>query len=247
MNNTTNNKSIFSIAIITTKVFTAGLIALSLIACSPSTYVTSADRNEVITVGDSIFDKTGELQVFLEQEAGETFRRYTQGGSYLVSGGSSTPIVLQYADAKADNAGIETVVMNGGGNDIMVPALLLDPNKCKTKWWRPSLTSKCKAFIDDLYVDTVNLLNTMDADGVNNIIYLGYYHPKGSMTGLIQAVDYGDLRLEQACSASTANCVFVDSRSSIISSDIISDGLHPNTSGSQKLANLIWPELQPLL
>jgi len=55
MNNTTNNKSIFSIAITTTKVFTAGLIVLSLIACSPSTYVTSADRNEVITVGDSIF------------------------------------------------------------------------------------------------------------------------------------------------------------------------------------------------
>ena len=97
------------------------------------------------------------------------------------------------------------------------------------------------------YVEGVNMLNSMDADGVKNIIYLGYYHTVGAQSNLAQAVDYGDLRLSQACSNTTANCSYVDPRSSIVASDIIGDGIHPNSSGSQKLANLIWPKLQPLL
>ena len=35
------------------------------------------------------------------------------------------------------------------------------------------LSSSCKNFIDDLYVEAVNLMNDMHADGVDNVIYLG--------------------------------------------------------------------------
>ena len=230
------------------KCLTLVLLGSGLSGCkNPSEYITYADRNEIITIGDSIFDKSGELQVFLEQHASQTFRRYTQGGSYLANNAGSTPIVQQYADAKADDATIETVVMNGGGNDIMVPAAVFDNYKCRTPWHRPNLSVQCKSYIDDLYIDTVDLLNTMAADGVSNVLYLGYYHPKGLFSNLAQAVDYGNLRIQDACANSVVNCTFVESRSIITPNDIISDGLHPTTIGSQKLADLIWPSLQALL
>jgi lysophospholipase L1-like esterase len=128
---------------------------------------------------------------------------------------------------------------------------MFDWYNCKTEWYQWwGLSSSCKNLIDDLYVEVVNTLNGIDASGVENVIYLGYYYTKDALLWLDaaeEAVDYGDMRLSQACANSTANCTFVDPRWSINDSDIILDGIHPATSGSRKLANLIWPKLQPLL
>ncbi len=214
--------------------------------------VSDADNDQVITLGDSIFALSGELQDFLESYAGETFRRYTLSGAELKGGIIATDVYTQYEIAKNDNSNIETIVMDGGGNDILIPAIaLFDPYNCKTQWYQfGRLSSTCKNFIDDIYVDAVNLLNNMDADGVDNIIYLGYYYTKNGLfllDSMEEAVNYGDMCLSQACRNTSANCNFIDPRSSIKDSNIIIDGIHPNTDGSRKLANLVWPALQPLL
>ncbi len=100
-------------------------------------------------------------------------------------------------------------------------------------------------------MDGVNLLNDMAADGVDNVIYQGYYYTKDTwllrLDSLEEAVDYGDLRLSQACQNSAVDCIFIDPRSAINDGDIKSDAIHPKTSGSEKLANLIWPVLAPML
>ncbi len=233
------------------------LIAAGLTGCggvgglASNSRVSDADNDQVVTLGDSIFALSGELQGFLEGYAGETFRRYTLSGAELEGGIIATSVYDQYAIAKNDNPDIETIVMDGGGNDILIPAIMFDPYNCKTQWYQfGRLSSTCKNFIDDLYVDAVNLLNTMHADGVDNVIYLGYYYTKNGLfllDSMEEAVDYGDWRLGQACAFSAANCTFVDPRSTIRDSDIIVDGIHPNTNGSHKLANLVWPTLQPLL
>ncbi|MAA66951.1 MAG: hypothetical protein CL581_19515 [Alteromonadaceae bacterium] len=213
--------------------------------------VTDADNDQVVTLGDSIFALSGKLQDFLEDKAGQTFRRYTLSGAELSGGFLATSVVDQYSVARSDNPNIDTIVMDGGGNDILIPAIALDPENCKTQWYQfGRLSSKCKAFIDDIYVEAVNLLNDMNADGVDNVIYLGYYYTKNGiflLDSMEEAVDYGDMRLSQACSNSVVHCQFVDPRSSINDSDIIIDGIHPDTGGSRKLANLVWPKLQPLL
>lgn len=238
-----------------TAIFT---ISLSLTACGgvggllSNDRVSDADNDQVITVGDSIFALSGELQDFLESYAGETFRRYTLSGAELKGGVIATDVYAQYDIAKNDNPNIDTVVMDGGGNDILIPAIaLFDPYNCKTQWYQfGRLSSRCKNYIDDIYVDAVNLLNTMHSDGVDNVIYLGYYYTKNGLfllDSMEEAVDYGDMRLSQACNYSAANCQFIDPRSTIRDSNIIIDGIHPNTEGSRKLANLVWPALQPLL
>jgi len=214
--------------------------------------VSDADNNQVVTVGDSIFALSGKLQDILEGYAGETFRQYTISGAEVTGGIFATDIATQFQIAKNDNPNIETVVMDAAGNDILIPIIaLFDINNCKTEWYQWwGLSSSCKNLIDDLYVDVVELLNEMDDSGVENVIFVGYYHTKNALFWLDdveEAVDYGDMRLAQACANSRANCTFVDPRAVINDSDIIIDGIHPTTSGSQKLADLVWPILQPLL
>jgi len=209
--------------------------------------IRNATRNDVVNLGDSIFALSGKIHDNLQSWAGQTFRRYALSGSMVSHIGD------QYNKAKRDNANIQTIFMDGGGNDILIPATLFDPYNCKVDWWESGLSSSCKSLIDDIYVDTVNLLNRMGRDGVDNIIYLGYYRVKDGLIGttkLNQAVDYGDARLSLAVRNATAASnyrVFVDPRAYISSSDIIIDGIHPSSSGSQKLASLIWAKLQPLL
>ena len=214
--------------------------------------VTDADNDQVVTIGDSIFALSGKIQDILEDYAGETFRQYTISGAEVTGGIYATDIATQFEIAKNDNPNIQTIVMDAAGNDILIPIItMFDWYNCKTEWYQWwGLSSSCKNLIDDLYVDVVNLLNNIDANGVENVIFLGYYYPKNALLWLDDveaAVDYGDMRLAQACANSTANCTFIDPRSVINDRDIIIDGIHPATSGSQKLADLIWPVLQPML
>ncbi len=100
--------------------------------------------------------------------------------------------------AKSDNSNIKTIIMDGGGNEILIPANAFDPYNCKKDWWESGLSSSCKSVIDDAYVDAVDLMNQMGRDGVKNIIWQGYYHVKNGLfasTSLNPAVDYGNTRL----------------------------------------------------
>lgn len=217
-------------------------------------WIRNASRNDVVNVGDSIFALSGKIHDYLQSWSGQTFRRYSKSGATITDGDSITPDVnMQYAAAKSDHAYIKTIFMDGGANEILIPAILFDPYNCKVDWWESGLSSSCKSLIDDVYVDAVNLLNQMGREGVQNIIFLGYYHIKNGIfgsTSLNQAVDYGDTKLSLAVQNATAAPnyrVFIDPRPNIVNSDIIIDGVHPNDSGSQKLANLIWAKLQPKL
>ena len=101
-----------------------------------------------------------------------------------------------------------------------------------------------------IYIDGVDLLNDLAADGYTDVIYLGYYYTKNGILlvdDLEEAIVYGDAKLAQACTNSVVNCPFIDPRSTIRDSDIIADGVHPSATGSRKLADLIWPVLRTKL
>ncbi len=218
-------------------------------------WIRSADLNAVVNLGDSIFALSGKIHDNLQAKAGKTFRNYCVSGANFASDNVATTIDVaeQYATAKGDSSFIKTVLLDGGGNDILIPATAFDPYNCKVDWWESGLSSTCKALIDDVYVDMVDLFNQMGRDGVQNLIHLGYYNLKNGLIGstsLNKAVAYGDTKMAQAVANATAgpaSRVFIDPRSAMTSSDITFDGVHPNDSGSAKLANLIWPILQTKL
>ena len=223
-------------------------LASSFIGCVGNPYEEDASRNDVITLGDSIFDLNGVIEETLESYAGETFRNYTQNGAELQGGVIARSVVGQYSDARSTDSNISTIVMDGGGNDILIPAYLFDPYKCRTRWYRRNLSEDCTNLIDDLYVETVNLLNDMAQDGVDNVIWLGYYELPRLNRNLTKALNYGDDFLGYACEVSSnASCQFVDPRGTIPASQVKRDAIHPTPEGSVNLANQIWPVLEPLL
>jgi hypothetical protein len=229
-----------------TQIIVALFLATTLSACIVSSVdqIRNAVTNNVVNVGDSVFALSGEISDFLHSWADQTFRRYSQSGHMIAD------VADQYTLAKSDDPNIDIIFMNGGANDILIPASMLDPYNCKVDWWESSLSSSCKSLIDDIYVDAVNLLNEMDQDGVDKVIYSGYYDLKFGLVGttdLNDAVDYGQVKLSLACSNSTVDCTFVDPQPIMTNDDLISDGVHPTTSGSEKIASLIWAELEPLL
>jgi len=223
-------------------------VSIGIVGCSGNPYEEVADRMDVISIGDSIFDLNGVIEDTLEGYAGTTFRDYTQSGAELSGGALSTAVDQQYADAKATDPNISTIVMDGGGNDILIPAMTFDRYGCRTRWYRRNISSSCKGLIEDQYVIAVNLLNQMNTDGVDGIVWLGYYElPRGN-ANLTQALNYGDDLLGYACdTATSANCSFVDPRGTVPASQVESDDIHPTPEGSVNLANQIWPVLQPLL
>lgn len=223
-------------------------VALNLVACAGNDYEENADRMDVITIGDSIFDLNGVIEDTLYSYAGETFRNYTKSGAELSGGALATAIDQQYADAKNTDSNINTILMDGAGNDILIPATLFDPYGCRTQWYRWNISNRCVGLIEDQYVTAVNLLNQMAADGVDDVVWLGYYElPRGN-SNLTQALNYGDAYLEYACEvASNVDCQFVDPRGTVPASQVESDNIHPTPAGSVNLANQIWPVLQPLL
>ncbi len=243
-------------SLLKSKLIVAPFLILTLIGCgfvASVPWIRNADNNQVVNIGDSIFALSGEISSYLHSYAGQTFRRYAVSGAEITGGSLAPSILSQYATARSDDPNIDTIIMDGGGNDILLPVIaLFDPYDCKTQWYEwGKLSNSCKNFINDLYVDAVNLLNDMHADGVDNVIYLGYYHTKDTwllqIDSLEEAVDYGDVKLSQACQYSAVDCTFIDPRNVINDSDIKSDAIHPKTSGSKKLADLIWPVLAPLI
>ena len=214
-------------------------------------WIRNANNNKVVFFGDSIFALSGEIQRVLHGYAGGTFRNYTTSGAELIGGLIQPSIEQQIGIANADNPNSTVVVMDGGGNDILIPAVALDPYDCMTQWYEfGKLSASCKSFIDEIYVDGVDLLNDLKADGVTDVVYLGYYYTKNGLIladDLEEAIVYGDAKLSLACRNAALRCTFIDPRSTIRDSDITGDGVHPTAGGSKKLADLIWPVLRTKL
>jgi lysophospholipase L1-like esterase len=234
----------------------ATLLAAALTGCGlgvllSKPWIRNAGNNKVVFFGDSIFALSGEIQRVLHGYHGKTFRNYTTSGAELIGGAIAPSVEQQIGIAEADDPSSTVVVMNGGGNDILIPAVALDPYDCMTQWYEfGRLSSRCKAYIDDIYVDGVDLLNDLQAKGFTSVVYLGYYYTKNGLIladDLEEAIVYGDSRLAQACANSVVSCTFIDPRSTIRDGDITADGVHPTGGGSKKLADLIWPVLRTKL
>lgn len=78
------------------------------------------------------------------------------------------------------------------------------------------------------------LLGQMKADGVESVIFLGYY----DIQGLRLALNWGTRKMRNVCEAAPLKCIYVDPKDTRI--EISEDGLHPTANGYNTLANLIW-------
>lgn len=186
-----------------------------------------------LIVGDSIFALSGDIHENLENDLDETIDTYARSGCQV--NGSSLICSSRYRIPnqydRADKDGIETVIMNGGGNDF----LLGDGGDCTTQSCVEEVLMGIEQTLAGMYSD-------MASDGIGEIIFLGYYNLGDPEQDAINDLSMAYKQENYEAMGVT----FVDSRASFAGNErryISSDGIHPTAAGSRVLADLILEAL----
>ena len=196
--------------------------------CSADLHNPTATEQNVQIVGDSVFDLSGEIQTKLKTLSGKMYKDRS------VSGAKIAAIQSQLTTALGRTT-LQTIIADGGANDILQGSM-----DCNTD----PLTSGCIDVIDYIGDKMDAMLYAMYTKSPDYCVWLGYYHVKGSEIEKNEAIDHAYTLYPGIFSpyapGSGVKYIYVDPRSLILPADIKSDNIHPTSSGSQKLATLIW-------
>jgi hypothetical protein len=211
------------------------------------------NSNQVVVLGDSYVNWISHtFPADLTREAGVTYRMYAVGAAAMASGGVSL-IPPQFDQALAADPNIIAVVMDGGGNDILVPDTAQFPQggECKQSLTSPMIPD-CQKIVQKA-VDTAVALMDLAADkGVKDVVYFFYPHvPDGTLVGGAHPnviLDYALPMVKATCDGARARtggrltCHFLD----LIP---VFDGhpdwfaftdIHPTPAGSAAMAKEVW-------
>lgn len=190
--------------------------------------------DNTVMVGDSIIamarPECENITTELGLLTGEKYPDYATSGAKMTGSnyyGAISSIPSQWDEATADLSAIETVITDGGGNDILTDC----------GYWEMPL---CESVIDAVVADYTDLVGQMRADGVINIAYVGLYEMPGTMEKYNPSINLAMDTASALCDQ--LGVVFVDSRESFVGHPeyIKSDDTHPTQAGSEVLAGLIF-------
>jgi hypothetical protein len=168
-------------------------------------------------------------------------------GTSMGSGGIAL-IPPQFDTALATSKDIRLVIVDGGGNDILLPAM----GNCKNEMGS-SKDPVCQMIVETGRAAAKTLMLHMADSGVKDAIYFFYPHiPPGSVLGGTnpnEMLDYAAPLVKMDCDATLATtggrmaCHFIDLRGPYGDapySNIGGDGVHPTQSGQTISATQIW-------
>jgi lysophospholipase L1-like esterase len=194
--------------------------------------------SQVVWIGDSYpAAGNGGIQRYTEQSAqaasalaaGQTYRKYYVGGTQMANG----QIPGQYTQAKQADPNIDTVVMTGGGNDILIgnPTCLNNP---------PPGNQSCVDTVARATAAAEAMFAQMQTDGVKHVIY--YFYPRTTLFQSAANVDYAFPIVKAGCEKfrGPLNCYFVDTRPAFDGQNWFGDGIHPTDPGQQAIGKLVW-------
>lgn len=172
------------------------------------------DGKDVIAIGDSWMSLfTTGIQQSLVKVSKQPYRTYGVAGTQLLDG----VIPSQYASAKRADPDIKTVVMTGGGNDIIIAGR--DP-----KTTIPLIAKR----LDELWTE-------MGEDGVKDVVYIEY--SEGGTNGA--NVRLGIETVGPVCMNHKAvRCHFM--LSDPIINKMLRDGIHPTDAGYDKIGKAVF-------
>jgi hypothetical protein len=178
------------------------------------------DGSDVVTIGDSwmsILTNGGGIEGALDR-AGTSYRHYSIAGTTLIGG----DIPLQYGRAKGVSANIKTVIMTGGGNDIMFSG------GCNTK-------EACQQSVQ-MIVDALDQLwSQMADDGVKDVIFIQYSANAGtSPKDTLPA----SAPTPPICLTGRITCHAVMTTDLVSATDLI-DGIHPSLQACDLIAKRV--------
>jgi GDSL-like Lipase/Acylhydrolase family len=197
------------------------------------------DGKDVITIGDSWMSYGSGLgiQESLEKVSKRDYRNFGVPGTKLLAPvGGSPAIPDQYKAAKMADPDIKTVVMTGGGNDILQEILL----QCVDG----AFAETCQAQIDKVAARLTTFWAEMAADGVQDVIVIGYSRKTNPLFlgTTSESIEYSAKKIDPLCAAVPAplRCHSFDSDKAAPNLTFMFDGIHPDGAGYDAIATGVW-------
>ncbi len=186
--------------------------------------------------------------------ADDAYRRYAQSGASL----AYSPFIPEQLEAAITaDPNIKVVIMDGGGNDVLV-----NNRGCLEYATEAEVAADatCVAVVDKAIEAGQKLFDRGVEAGIQAVIYFFYPHLPGLGRGGIGAgtypnsvLDYAIPRVKAFCDNQTkAPCYFIDLRPSFdLNNDgfpddglINIDGIHPSAAGLKIMASEVWDVMQ---
>ena len=195
------------------------------------------DGSDVILIGDSWMSNTlqvegtgGGIAPALIQVAGQPYRNYAVQGVMMLQADTFGPAIpTQYESAKQANSNIKSVVMTGGGNDIIQnPTIQSD---CQMGG------DMCKQLLMQISQALDKLWTEMATDGVQDVVYVQYADNVGSVSQSLRG-DAG-VATPGICLTGRIRCHSVDTTAAVMS-QIAGDGIHPLQAANQRIATQVF-------
>ncbi len=175
--------------------------------------------------------------------SGQHYRDYSAPGTTLGSPAFPGSIPPQWDAAKADDGDIQTIIMDGGGNDIIASiesifAGCLDPGA------RQNPT--CTGIIQGAMNMVRQLASDAKSRGVHDVVYFLYPHvPIGGDEILDYSVEEAK-KMAAEVSTSTFRVHLIDTRAAFEGHPEYFglDPVHANDAGGEEIAKLIWQTMK---
>jgi hypothetical protein len=201
--------------------------------------------SQVVQIGDSYMNwGTHTFPADLNAAAGVTFRPTNAIGGYSMGSGGIGLIPPEFDTALAADPNIIAVVMDGGGNDVLIPSI--GRPDCKNMA-NAGTVPGCQAIVTDALAAADKLMTKMVASGVHDAIYFFYPHvPEPTALGGSNPnamLDYALPIVKAFCDGvnakvgGKANCWFLDTVPIFAGhSDWFAAGdIHENSTGSKAI------------
>jgi hypothetical protein len=209
--------------------------------------------SQIVMIGDSYVNwTTHTFGADLAKEAGETWRMYAMGGASMATGGIATLIPDQFESGIRADKDIRVAVMDGGGNDILVPAATwVGGGNCKNRADSGNV-AVCQKIVQASLDREQELFERMADVGVRDVVFFFYpIVPNNTLLGGTNpnAIAIWALpKVKTGCDDAYARtggrlrCHFVDMVPVFKDHpDYFATGdIHPNRSGSAAMAEAVW-------
>jgi hypothetical protein len=189
------------------------------------------DGSDVITIGDSWRSNTlgtgDAIQGALGRLTSQPYRNYAAQGVLLLEAslfGAAIP--SQYGSAKRRDPDISTVIMTGGGNDIIQNPTV--QSSCNTGG------EACKMKLAEIQAALNTLWTQMANDGVKDVIYIQYSNDAGSTD---QDVRDDDRAPPAICVSSKIRCHSIETTEAVMGQ--LQDGIHPTRAANDRIAKVV--------
>jgi lysophospholipase L1-like esterase len=209
-----------------------------------------AKDSQLVVVGDSYINWISHtFPEDIKKESGQTWRMEAVGGYSMGSGGIGS-IPQEFYDSIAKDPDAHTVLMDGGGNDVLVPdfsnAFFYE---CTNKG--AAALPQCQKIVTKAIEVAGELRDKAAAAGIRNVVYFFYPHVPANTVlsgdGPAEILDYALPKVRAFCenmerdTGGKTQCTFIDMIPVFKGhDDWFNEDIHPNAKGSAAMAKEIW-------